>query len=69
MSARILIIEDDQGLRTMLTLLLERFIDLDPSGNTKKSTLRLELEKSRNELENELASVSGIFIARTGLAG
>jgi phosphomannomutase len=28
-----------------------------------------ELEKSRNELENELASVSGIFIARTGLAG
>ena len=36
--------------REKLTLLLERFIDLDPSGNTKKSTLRLELEKSRNSL-------------------
>lgn len=28
-----------------------------------------ELEKARKELENELASVSGVFIARTGLAG
>jgi phosphoglucomutase/phosphomannomutase len=28
-----------------------------------------ELAKARTELENELASASGIFIARTGLAG
>ncbi|MBL8021493.1 MAG: phospho-sugar mutase [Leptospirales bacterium] len=42
------------------------YVSLKSSGSP---TSLEELEKGRLELENELASVSGVFIAKTGLAG
>ncbi len=59
----------------------EARLTIRPSGTEPKVKLYIslkypglpssldELAKARGELENELASVSGVFIARTGLAG
>ena len=46
--------------REKLTLLLERFVDRDPSGADRKGKLKLDLERSRSrvgEVNREIAAI------------